>query len=160
MAFRTYACGVGSSPAFYEPPSGIAAWLNRAVQALGSLGLSLYGAENLAVRGRRSGEWRVVPVNPLTLDGHCYLVAPRGETHWVRNARAGGDVELRLGRRRQPVRLTELADAEKPPLLRAYLVRWHFEVKQFFPGLGPDASDDALRAAAPRYPVFRVAAAR
>jgi hypothetical protein len=150
---------VSSSPT-YDPPTGIAAWFNRVVEVLGSLGVSLYGSQNLAVRGRRSGEWRVVPVNPLPLDGQRYLVAPRGDTHWVRNARAGGDVELRLGRQRERVRLTELDDAAKPPVLRAYLVRWHFEVKQFFPGLGPEASDEALRAAAPRYPVFRVESTR
>jgi hypothetical protein len=147
---------VSNSSTVYEAPRGIALWFNRLVEALGGLGLSLYGAENLAVRGRRSGEWRVVPVNPLPLDGHRYLVAPRGDAHWVRNERAGGHAELRLGRRRQPLRLTELDDAAKPPVLRAYLVRWHFEVKQFFPGLDPEASDEALRAAASRDPVFRV----
>ncbi|HEY8218431.1 MAG TPA: deazaflavin-dependent nitroreductase, partial [Acidimicrobiia bacterium] len=38
----------------------------------------------LAVRGRRSGEWRTVPVNVVELDGGRYLVAPRGECEWVR----------------------------------------------------------------------------
>lgn len=145
-----------TSPAPYQPPTGVAAWFNRLVQALGSLGFSLYGSRNLAVRGRRSGQWQVVPVNPLPLGGARYLVAPRGVTHWVRNVRAGGDVELRLGRRTEPVRAIEMPDAEKPPILRAYLATWLFEVKEFFPGLGPDASDETLRAAAPRYPVFRI----
>src|SRR5262245_42888218 len=121
---RTYHAAVSSSSTVYEPPTGVALWFNRLVELLGGFGVSLYGAENLAVRGRRSGDWRVVPVNPLPLDGHRYLVAPRGDTHWVRNVRAGGDVELRLGRRREPVRLTELDEAAKPPVLRAYLVRW------------------------------------
>jgi hypothetical protein len=39
----------------------------------------------LAVRGRASGEWRMVPVNVLELAGQRYLVAPRGDTQWVRN---------------------------------------------------------------------------
>jgi hypothetical protein len=39
----------------------------------------------LAVRGRASGEWRMVPVNVLELAGQRYLVAPRGGTQWVRN---------------------------------------------------------------------------
>lgn len=145
-----------TSSAPYHPPTGIAAWFNRLVQALGGLGVSLFGSQNLAVRGRRSGAWQIVPVNPLPLDGARYLVAPRGVTHWVRNVRAGGDVELRLGRRAEPIRAVEVPDADKPPILRAYLAKWLFEVKEFFPGLGPDASDETLRAAAPRYPVFRV----
>ncbi|MCW5893686.1 MAG: nitroreductase family deazaflavin-dependent oxidoreductase [bacterium] len=145
-----------TSPAAYRPPTGVAAWFNRLVRALGGLGLSLYGSRNLAVRGRRPGAWQVVPVNPLSHDGARYLVAPRGVTHWVRNLRAGGEAELRLGRRSEPIRALELDDADKPPILRAYLARWLFEVKEFFPGLGPDASDAALRAAAPRYPVFRI----
>lgn len=52
----------------------------------------------LAVRGRRSGEWRTVPVNMLELDGQRYLVAPRGDTHWARNLRASGRGELRTRR--------------------------------------------------------------
>jgi hypothetical protein len=39
----------------------------------------------LAVRARTSGEWRSVPVNVLELAGQRYLVAPRGDTQWVRN---------------------------------------------------------------------------
>ncbi len=50
----------------------------------------------LAVRGRSSGEWRTVPVNVLELDGARYLVAPRGDTQWVRNLRAAGTGELRI----------------------------------------------------------------
>lgn len=44
------------------------------------LGLSLRGSRELRVRGRTSGEWRTVPVNPLTFEGDRYLVAPRGNT--------------------------------------------------------------------------------
>src|SRR5438067_1848190 len=51
-----------------------------------------------AVRGRRSGRWRTVPVNVLELDGARYLVAARGDTDWVRNPRAAGAGGLRRGR--------------------------------------------------------------
>ena len=44
----------------------------------------------LKVRGRKTGHWRSVPVNVLEVDGQRYLVAPRGETDWVRNLRAAG----------------------------------------------------------------------
>jgi len=50
----------------------------------------------------------------------------------------------------------ELTDAEKPPVLRAYLARWRFEVARFFEGVGASPSDEELRGVAGRYPVFRI----
>jgi hypothetical protein len=41
-------------------------------------------------------------------------------------------------------------------LLRAYLKRWKAEVGVFFGGVGPESSDEALRAIAPKHPVFRI----
>jgi len=129
---------------------------NRIVAVLTRLGLSVYGSRVLAVRGRTSGEWRTTPVNLLEYQGERYLVAPRGVTQWVRNIRASGEGELRVGWRREPIRVVELSDAEKPDLLRAYLRRWRFEVGTFFQGVGPDASEEDLRRIAPGYPVFRI----
>jgi deazaflavin-dependent oxidoreductase (nitroreductase family) len=129
---------------------------NRLVALLTRAGLSIYGSRILAVRGRRSGEWRTTPVNVLLYRGERYLVAPRGLTAWVRNIRASGAGELRLGMRREPIRVVELADDEKPELLRAYLRRWRFEVGAFFQGVGPDAPEPELRRIAPDYPVFRL----
>jgi hypothetical protein len=51
---------------------------------------------------------------------------------------------------------TELPDDQKPPLLRAYLKRWKFEVGMFFEGVGPDAPDEKLLEIAPGYPVFQI----
>jgi hypothetical protein len=97
-------------------------------------------------------------VNLLEHDGRSYLVAPRGETEWVRNVRAnGGHLVLRRGRRSEPRLATELADHEKPAVLRAYLERWKAEVGVFFDGVGPDADDDALLSIAGRHPVFSLA---
>jgi deazaflavin-dependent oxidoreductase (nitroreductase family) len=91
---------------------------NRLVALLTRLGLSVYGSRVLAVRGRKSGEFRTVPVNLLDYQGERYLVAPRGVTQWVRNLRASGEGELWLGRRREPIRVVELKDEEKVDLLR------------------------------------------
>jgi deazaflavin-dependent oxidoreductase (nitroreductase family) len=132
---------------------------NRAVAALTRLGLSVWGSRVLEVRGRSSGEWRRTPVNLLTVEGTRYLVAPRGETQWVRNLRASGEGRLLLGRRSEPFTAVELPDAEKAPILRAYLRRWKAEVGVFFEGVGPDSSEQELAGAAPRHPVFRIAGA-
>jgi deazaflavin-dependent oxidoreductase (nitroreductase family) len=122
------------------------------------LGLSLKGVRVLSVRGRRSGEWRDTPVNPLSLAGRRYLVAPRGDTQWVRNLRVSRQARLTLGRTTETVTVEEVPDLDKPPILRAYLREWAWEVKAFFPGVGPDASDDVFARIASRHPVFRIVA--
>ena len=129
---------------------------NRIVALLTRVGVSVYGSRVLAVQGRSTGEWRTTPVNVLTHDGERYLVAPRGVTQWVRNIRACGQAELRVGARREAITVEELADDAKPDILRAYLKRWAFEVGIFFQGVGPDASPEDLRRIAPDYPVFRL----
>ena len=128
----------------------------RLVAGLSRVGISVLGSRILAVRGRKTGQWRTTPVNLLTHDGARYLVAPRGVTQWVRNVRAGCTVELRIGRRREPVALVELDEEAKVPVLRAYLRRWKVEIGAFFQGVGPDAPDADLARFAPGYPAFRV----
>lgn len=129
---------------------------NPLVAGFTRLGMSFWGSRILEVRGRKSGEWRSNPVNLLTVDGVDYLVAPRGHTQWVRNLRAAGTGRLRLGRRVSTFQATELADEDKPAILRPYLRRWKWEVGQFFGGVGPDASDEELLSIAPDHPVFRI----
>jgi deazaflavin-dependent oxidoreductase (nitroreductase family) len=142
----------------YRPPSAFDRRLfNPLVAGLTRLGVSVWGSRVLEVRGRTSGEPRRVPVNLLDHDGGRYLVAPRGHTQWVRNLRAaGGEGVLLHGRRRQPFHAVELADAEKAPVLRAYLQRWKWEVGQFFDGVGPDSPPEELARIAPDHPVFRL----
>ena len=97
-----------------------------------------------------------MPVNLLTFEDQRYLVAPRGETQWVRNLRAAGTGELRVGKRVESFRGVELADSDKPVVLRAYLRRWKMEVGVFFDGVSATSSDDELTRIAPDHPVFRV----
>jgi deazaflavin-dependent oxidoreductase (nitroreductase family) len=132
--------------------------MNPLVAGLTRLGLPLAGSAVLGVRGRTSGEVRTTPVNPLTLDGRRYLVAARGHTQWVRNLRVAGEAELRVGRRTETVRAVELGDAEKVPVLRAYLKAWAWEVGAFFEGVGADATDEQIAAIADRHPVFAITA--
>jgi deazaflavin-dependent oxidoreductase (nitroreductase family) len=138
-------------------PGRLTALFNAVVAGLTRRGISVWGTRVLYVRGRTSGEWRTTPVNLLTLDGERYLVAPRGQTQWVRNLRVAGRGELHVGRRVEAFTATELPDAEKPAVLRAYLRRWKFEVGAFFDGVGPDSPDEELRRIGPRHPVFRIA---
>lgn len=130
--------------------------LNGIVAGLARAGISVAGSRVLEVPGRTSGTARRTPVNLLIVDGQRYLVAPRGHTQWVRNLRASGRGRLLLGRRAEPFSATELSDAEKTPLLRAYLKRWKFEVGMFFDGVVPDAPEEEFRRIAPDHPVFRI----
>lgn len=145
------------APARYFRPGWFTTQIfNRLVAALTRAGVSVWGSRELAVRGRKSGEWRTTPVNLLTHEGARYLVAPRDETQWVRNLRAAGQGQLRVGRRVEPFRATELADSDKPPILRAYLRRWKAEVGVFFGGVSASSSEHDLRRIAPDHPAFRI----
>jgi deazaflavin-dependent oxidoreductase (nitroreductase family) len=130
---------------------------NPMVGLLTRLGISVAGSRVLEVPGRKSGEPRRVPVNLLTYDGGRYLVSPRGHTHWVRNIRASGEGRLLVGRRAEKIAVVEIPEEERPPILRAYLKRWAWEVGAFFEGVGADSSDEELRRIAPDHPVFRIA---
>ena len=140
----------------YVQPGRATRIFNSVVAFCTRMGIAVWGSRQLYVRGRSSGELRQTPVNLLTFEGERYLVAPRGVTQWVRNLRAAGEGELRLGRRSEKFTPAELTDEQKPVVLRAYLKRWKFEVGVFFDGVGPDSSDDELLAIATGYPVFRI----
>jgi deazaflavin-dependent oxidoreductase (nitroreductase family) len=130
--------------------------VNKVIHFLvGTVGLNLQGAEVLEVRGRKSGEVRSQVVNPLPLDGEFFLISSRGESSWVKNIRAAGEGRLRRGRRSRSFRIHELTDEEKMPVLRAYLVKWGWEVKSIM-GVDGSISDDELRAILPKHPVFRL----
>lgn len=139
-----------------KPQHGLERAIHSTATWLTAHGISLLGSHLLRVPGRRTGTPHTTLVNLLRHDGGRYLVAPRGQTQWVRNLRAAGQAELRLGRRVEVVTATELVDADKPELLRAYLRRWRFEVGRFFQGVGADAPVEELRRIAPQYPVFRL----
>jgi deazaflavin-dependent oxidoreductase (nitroreductase family) len=135
-------------------PNTTVAWI------IGRLGRSPGGAQLLEVRGRKSGEVRSTPVNPIEHDGTRYLLSPRGETQWVRNFRAAGEGALRVGDRREPIVLVrELTDAEKPPVLRAYLDRWAWQVKGLI-DVPKDATNAQLAAIARKHPVFTIGTVR
>jgi len=129
---------------------------NPTVALFTRMGVSVWGSRVLRVRGRTSGEWRESPVNLLTFEGRRYLLAPRGNTQWVRNIRVSHEGELKLGSRIEKIRVTEIPDDHKIPILRAYLKRWKFEVGMFFQGVSAESPDADVQRIAPDHPVFLV----
>lgn len=143
---------------YKQPPWLLARIINPTINVLVErIGISVGGVEILAVRGRSSGEIRKVPVNPLPYEGKWYLFSPRGDSAWVRNLRAAGEGELAKGGRvRRFQVVAELSDAEKPPVIRAYMQRWGKQVSSIV-GFDANATDDVLIAASPSHPVFCIA---
>jgi hypothetical protein len=93
----------------------------------------------------------------MTVDGRDFVVSPRGNTQWVRNARVAGEVEIGPRWHSRQVRISEVADDAKPELLKRYLDRWYWEVKGHVGGLTPESTDEQIRAVAPSIPVFELA---
>lgn len=146
----------GSTSHYREPGWFTTNVFNRLIVSLTKAGISVWGSRVLSVRGRKSGEWRSNPVNLLTDHDRHYLVAPRGETQWVRNLRVAGFGEFRVGRRVQSFTSVELPDGEKADILRAYLKRWKMEVGVFFDGVSASSPDAEVARIAPNHPVFEI----
>ncbi|WP_436736014.1 nitroreductase family deazaflavin-dependent oxidoreductase [Streptomyces sp. BBFR102] len=145
---------------YYLKATPLAARLNSLVGRLARYGVSFLGSAELTVVGRRSGDPQRIPVNPHTHEGAEYLVSARGHSQWVRNMRAAGGGELRLGRRTRSFLAEELPDGtHKAAVLRTYLSRWGWEVNQYFQGVTADSTDSELLAACPDHPVFRITGA-
>ena len=156
FAFTSQETTATETAAHYRKPGWFTQHVfNPTVAGLTRLGISVWGSRVLVVTGRTSGTARRVPVNLLRHDGHEYLVSPRGEGQWVRNVRAaGGHLDLLLGRKCQHRIATEIADADKIEILRAYLKRWKAEVGVFFDGTSATSTDEQLLAIAQKHPVF------
>jgi len=83
-------------------PSAAEQWLNRAFGFMVGIGLGPSYCYLLKVRGRKTGKLYSTPVNLLDVNGKLLLVAPRGQTQWVRNAEASGAVQAGTASRRVP----------------------------------------------------------
>jgi deazaflavin-dependent oxidoreductase (nitroreductase family) len=145
--------GVAEQPLYIKPNWFTRNVFNPFVAGLHKLGIGVQGSQTLAIRGRKSGEIRSNPVNPFEIDGRTYLLAPRGNTQWVRNLRAASEGELRSGRKKRHFHAEEVPDSEKLPLMRLYMDKWSWEVKGFL-GLDAKASDEEIERILPDHPAF------
>ncbi len=141
-------------PVFREP-TAVEKIFNRVYGFLVGLGLGFSHSYLLEVRGRKTGKLYSTPVDLLELDGKSYLVAPRGRTQWVRNAEAAGEIALKKGSTLRRFRLRAISDAEKPPILKAYLDSFKREVQRYFP-LAAGSPVEAFAELASSYPAFEL----
>jgi len=141
-------------PVFREPSAGEKLF-NRLFGFLVGLGLGFSYNYLLEVRGRKTGKIYSTPIDLLEMNGKKYLVAPRGRTQWVRNAEAAGEVTLKKGSKPQKFRLRPIPDAEKPPILKAYLDTFKREVQRYFP-IPAGSPPESFAAVARSYPAFEL----
>jgi len=139
----------------YQRPTAAEGMINRVIGLLPRIGIGPRYMVLLQVRGRKSGRLYSTPVNLVDLNGHRYLVAPRGDTQWARNAVASGEVTLVRGLRRETVKLKPLADADKPPILKTYLDQYASSVQRYFP-VPAGSPLPAFAPLAANYPVFEI----
>ena len=139
----------------FQKPSTLERAFNRLFGLLVGVGFGLSHNYVLIVRGRKSGELFSTPVNLLLVDGRNYLIAPRGNTQWVRNAKSSGEVWLKRGRSQKHFRVKEVRDEEKPQLIKLYLDQFHTTVQRYF-AIPAGSSLELFVGIASQYPTFEL----
>jgi len=139
----------------YHKPSGAVKLMNSFIGRLASFGLIPGGTAQLQVKGRKSGRTRTNAVTLVEHEGQRYLVAPRGNTEWVRNVQAaGGQAVLKHGKS-ENVRLEEIPAEQRAPVIKPYLNKTAMATKGEF-GIDPGAPLEEFEKIADRHPVFRI----
>lgn len=128
--------------------------VNRIFSAMTRFGLGEGFRHILAVRGRKSGELRLTPVDVMRVNGAEWLVAGYGPVNWVHNVRAADDLTLSRGGSTRRYTATEATPEEALPVLRAYIEQ--VPVTRAYFDATPSSPDDAVLAELPRHAVFRL----
>ena len=140
---------------YFNHPTTFDQAVNKLFGLLIGVGLGLPHNYLLQVHGRKSGRVYSTPVDVLIRDGKQYVVAPRGNTQWVRNASASGVISLKKGWRSDQFSVRSLSDDEKPDILKSYLDRYKLTVQRYFP-VPAGSPTAAFRPISGRYPVFEL----
>jgi deazaflavin-dependent oxidoreductase (nitroreductase family) len=145
--------GTGRMPESARRPPRWLPLANRLNIALLSHGIGPATQRILTIAGRVTGIPRSTPIATVEWQGAVYLVAGYANAQWVKNARAMGRGSLSRGASTRSVTLAELPAAERVPVLREFLrtVRGG----RAFVTAPRRPTDEQLREAATRHPVFR-----
>jgi deazaflavin-dependent oxidoreductase (nitroreductase family) len=128
--------------------------------AVERLGAQIDNTWILEVPGRRTGVPHFTPVKLLDVDAEQFLVSLYGPSDWSRNLRASRTARLRQKGRSLFVAAEELAAAERPRILRAYLASaTRSKTLDILGGGRRDPDEAQLRRIAANHPVFRLAVA-
>ena len=124
-------------------------------QLVSVVGLPPWFIVTLETRGRRSGRVHAAVVILTAWAGERYAVSVLGDgSDWVQNVRAaGGQATIRHGGRRD-VRLSEVPEDQRAPILKAYL-KWALGARRIF-NVSHTAPVDEFEHIAANHPVFRI----
>jgi deazaflavin-dependent oxidoreductase (nitroreductase family) len=139
----------------FVKPTPFEAFFNRALGLFVGIGFGPKDYYLLEVRGRKSGQVYATPVCFVEQGVHGYVVAPRGATQWVRNARTAGRIALRAGSKREQFEVREIPAPDRAPILKNYLARYTKFVQRYFQ-VQNGAPETAFAAVADGYPVFEL----
>jgi hypothetical protein len=140
---------------YYNRPSGPVKAMNGFFGWIAGRGIGPKKTVEIEVRGRSSGVPRKVPVNIVEFDGKRYLVAPRGETEWVRNVRADKGLATFHRGGTENILLTEVPEVDRAPIIQKYLGENAMATKASF-GVEPDAPIEEFQGIASKHPTFLV----
>lgn len=139
---------------FYNKPTSMTRKMNSFLGWLGGMGIGPKKMVQLTVKGRKSGQPRTVAVNVVEYEGQRYLVAPRGNTEWSRNAvAANGEATIKHGKA-EDVRLVGVPAAERVPIIQKYVKETAIVRKEF--GVEPESPIEEYQRIAEKHPTFRI----
>ena len=133
-------------------------WLkpaNKILMVFLRLGVPIGTQRILTIPGRKTGKLYSTPVALLTVAGTRYICT-LGESNWVKNARASNVGTITRGRTEERIGLVELPVEERAPILREFPRQVRGGVQFFESMLGIPNDPEAIAAAAPQCPVFRI----
>jgi hypothetical protein len=91
------------------------------------------------------------------VDGRRYVIGGFAKGDWVANARANGEAVLRHGRRTENIRLVELPEPERGPIMRAFPTQVPRGVSFFLKtGVVDAPTPEAFEKGALKVAVFRI----
>ena len=117
---------------YLRPPFILSKIINPFVTAFGLVTV-------LTVKGRKSGKWIKVPITPVKYKNQTYLVAPRGETQWVRNLRKNNTAKLTEKGKTREFKASEISGNLQSEIVKFYQQKVP-SVKSQFTAL-PDPKD-------------------
>lgn len=115
----------------------------------------------ITIRGRRTGRPLTTPITLFETSGRRYVFGTFGNTSWVRNARAAGELTLTRGRRHEVVDAIPLPLSDAATILRECLTRFAQNptmapMLRTFYGIGGDLSTVDFDEIARQHPGFEL----
>ena len=139
----------------YREPNIVEKIFNKIVGLVAGSRFSPGDLYLLIFLGRKTGKQFSTPVFMMLYENTNYLVAPRGETQWVRNVRQSNTLTLKRGKNVQLYQAVEMDSQIRAKIIKEYLERYTLSVATYFPiKAGSDIIE--FEKISKNYPVFEI----